>query len=158
MSKVKTQCPVCGFTARTDAPPPACPQCGADLVHPGIEVVLKKIHCGFATTKMNGTAGWLYLTNYRLFWIKAAGSGMGGALGGLAGALIENAVNAGKSGAMAFCLPLADIHSLTDDKAGLMKALLLTSRTYGTIGKLALSKRDEWRDAVGQAIMQYANQ
>ena len=155
MAKIKTQCPVCEFTVKAEVPPTICPQCGADLTRPGVEVVLRKAHGSFAPGKIGGTAGWWYLTNFRLFFVKDASTGMGAALGGVVGAVVEAAVTSGDTGRTIVNLPLADIGSLDETKAGLMKALVLTSRTHGPRGKVVVPKRDEWRDAVGQAVAQY---
>jgi hypothetical protein len=97
----------------------------------------------------------LFLTNYRLFFIQDKNAS-GATAFGLAGALVQSAVTAGQSGAMSFCLPLNDIGTLSDDKAGLMKAMLLTSKSHGSVGKLVIAKRDEWRAIIGQAVQQYA--
>lgn len=155
MSKIKTTCPICGYEAKTDQPIQSCPQCTANLMQTGVEITLWSSPCSFAGLKGSAQAGNLFLTNYRLFWIKSANSGVGAAAGGLLGALAEAAVTHGKSGNMTFCLPLNEIGPLTETKVMLMKALLLTSRTQGDVGRLILKKRDDLRAAIDQAVRQY---
>jgi hypothetical protein len=153
MSKVKTQCHVCGFTTKADEPVAVCPQCGADLRNP-VELVLKKVHDGFSTGgKFSAKPGMLYLTNLRLFWVMDKNGGVGAGAGGLLGVAVAAAVTAGKTGQMAFSLPLADIATVEDAKVGFGKGLQLVSRTNGPIGIISVGKQqDEWRDAIRSAV------
>jgi hypothetical protein len=157
MSKIKTQCPICGYTVKTEVAPTSCAQCGADYTRAGVEFVVDNSKAGFFTIgQKTGGPGHLILTNYRLFYIADKTSGNGAVLGGIAGALIENAINAHSQLSMTFCLPLNDIGDLTDTRAGIMKGLVVTSRAHGEIGKVTCPKRDEYRALVAQTVRQYA--
>ena len=156
MAKMSVTCPICGFTAKTDEPIPACPQCGANLMQPSGEIVLDKVHGSYSTGHIGGTAGWLFLTNMRLFFIKDAANSTGYAVGGLIGMAVQGAINKNKTDRMDVCLALGDIAPLEDTKVALMKALQLSSKTQGFICNLVIPKRDEWRDKINSAIFQYA--
>ncbi len=99
MKKIKTTCHICEGTFKTEAPLTVCPRCGADLANPAAEAVQKQVHCQFTSGSLGGATGWLYLTNLRLLWVKDdSAAAVGGALGGLVGALAASAI--GQNGKM----------------------------------------------------------
>lgn len=151
MAKIKTQCHICGARSKSVEPLSICPNCGADLTS-SEEIVQKQIHCQFRTTTFNGAPGWLYLTNLRLLWVKDKNTAAAGAAFGLVGALAAAAAS-GNNGKVGFSIPLEDIDSIEDDKIGLTKALRITTKSNGELGKLGISKRDEWRDAIQHAAL-----
>ena len=137
---------------KTEEPPQVCQFCGTDLMHPGMEVTLKRVAAGFisATGRKANRTGTLYLTNTRLFFLSDAGQTTAYAIGGLIGVAIAAGVAKaqGTINALVFSIPLEDIHTLEDSKVALAKTITIITYGGGEIGKVAPPRRDEWTAAI----------
>jgi len=158
MGKIKTQCPICAQVEKTKEVPTSCFQCGADYTNPGVEFVINRAaHTAWGKGSVGGSQGTLVLTNLRLFWIADGPTGAGAAIGGALGALMETAMTGGAG--MRMCIPLSDILTLDDAKAGLAKVVQITSRSEGVIGRFSTHKQnDQWKAAILNAVAQYGQQ
>jgi ribosomal protein S27E len=145
MKKVKVTCHICGNVMKSEEALVACTKCGANLANPREETVQKQVHCQYTTGTLGGWTGWLYLTNKRLVWIKD-GNAVGG---GLVGALIDSAAGGGKLG---FSIPLEELVLAEESKIGLLAKAIAIKTKDGAEGKLGISKRDEWLNALRHVI------
>jgi len=137
---------------KTEDPPLVCQFCGTDLMHPGMEVMLKKAAAGFisATDRKANRTGTLYLTNTRLFFLRDAGEMTAYAIGGVIGMAIAAGVAKaqGTINALVFSIPLEDIHTLEDSKVALTKTITIITYGGGEIGKVTPARRDDWKAAI----------
>jgi len=142
MKKIKTVCHVCEKMMKSEDSIAACTRCAANLANPTDEIVQKKAHCQSSVNALPGWTGWLYLTNKRLLWIKDTSTGIGAAIGGLVGELIESAVTAGKN-KVGFSIPLDDIVSVEDGKFGLFAKAIIVNTKAGVAHKLGV--KSDWK-------------
>jgi len=150
MGKQETKCPICCVvvqTAKGEAPPTICAVCDANILHPGEETV--KWLCGV----VRGAGGVkadvvrIILTNERiLFRGERVHGASGGLLGGVAGAVLEDAVVALRSRKSAnfVSLLLSDVESISEKPAGFLKRKLEVTlhAKDGSTYAMILSKKE----------------
>ncbi|MDR0284090.1 MAG: hypothetical protein LBI33_04270 [Propionibacteriaceae bacterium] len=150
MAAYKAQCHICNYRTKGDQPPVVCEKCGADLVNPGAEQVLRKAQGSFKPRDGKIQLGWVFLTNRRLFVVMDSTTQF--AALGLVGAAIGAAANARRASHLALNIALTDIADLGEEKVTIAaKGLSILSRTYGPIGAVVVPHRDQWREANMQA-------
>ncbi|MCL2136616.1 MAG: hypothetical protein FWH40_03715 [Coriobacteriia bacterium] len=147
MAKQKTQCHICNFEVKDEVLPDYCPHCGTFISDPSQETKIMSAFSNYQTpTDKIAKQGTIYLTNLRL--IIARYTQVVGA--GLAGALVGAAVNKIRDD-WGFSIPLADIVSAEEVKAGLIGKLIAFQLQDGSVIKISATPRDKWIEATLKA-------
>ena len=138
MSKQIEFCHVCGMPMKlksNESLPPVCPVCGADLVNPGSETLVKTIECEHIKGTVGSGGGVLFATNKRLFFIKmkknadvTPDDGDSYNYGAAASATIAGILSVG-SGKVLVNVPLADVGRIEDCKKLLRKGVALQTKS-----------------------------
>ena len=156
MAKIKTVCTLCGEKSKSKETPTNCPICTANLANPG-ETILKRTYCRITPEgAMTQTVkkGILFLTDSRIFWLKRpAGNTYRRGLFDI----IWEAIFP-KQKELVFSFQHNEITGIEIMKAGPFKMLTLTVGGKKIVLDVKAGERDEWLDAINNAMSKNANQ
>lgn len=118
-----------------------------------IELQSKCDYCGEGAMAIVNT-GVITLTNQRVIIIKSPmlANFTGRAIGGVSGALVAGAFGRqdGLRGKLIADFPTSDIESVEDGRRGVRKMLVINLRD-GSLYKIAVKKKKDWREALMEA-------